>query len=228
MKIKETTQLNKPLKAATTKLILGGVALLLLLSTLIYMTYAWYTKMVSVSGMKFDVAKWDFNANYAQTDFYVNVYKYSTLTEKKVAPGTSGYIPLELGAGQSDTDVKYAISIDRSTMSPEFKERIFFYYEEGNKKIYIGGAPGEEPSTDDATPIEGTIKKNSSTELEIYWEWIYEYVSPEGEESEAAESNALAWDEFDTKVGKNPELYEGDMTAKLSVVGVEVTHQQTN
>ncbi len=219
MRTKETTQLNKSLKAATVKLILGGVGLLLLLSTLIYMTFAWYTKMVSVSGLKFDVAQWDFTANYAQDDFTVNVFNYSTLTSDKVAPGASGYIPLRLGAGQSDTDVSYAISIDRSSMSEEFRARIFFYYMDGSTKKYIGGSPTSPDAGKE--PIEGEIKKGTNSELMIYWEWIYE--------APTTDADAIAeWDAFDTAVGRNPELYEGDMNATLSVIGVEIKPRETN
>ncbi len=227
MKNKETTQLNKSLRTATIKLILGGVALLLLFSALIYITFAWYTKMVSVSGMKFEVAKWDFNANYSESEFYVNVYKFAEIADKKVAPGTSGYIPLQLGAGQSEADVSFAISIDRSAMSEEFKERIFFYYYKNetdaanNNKTYIGGAPGTASNNEnDSKPIEGTIKQGGSQELMIYWEWIYEY--PKETDSVEANNAAVAWDEFDTNVGKNPKLYAADMNAKISIVGVEI------
>ncbi len=226
MKLKGKTQLNSPIRTATVKLIVCAVSLVLLLSSLIYMTWAWYTKMVSVAGMKFEVAKWDFTANYAMDDFYVNVDTYSAITGQHAAPGTTGWVPLKLGAGQSDTDVSYEISIDRSTMSEDFRQRIFFYYFEKDEntntdlKTYIGDSP---KSTDrKIDKIEGTIAKGDNGQsVTIYWEWIYQY--PHSDETDAANlESAEAWDDFDTKVGKNPELYKGDMMAKISIVGVQV------
>ncbi len=226
MKKTKKAKLNKPLKVLSLKVVLLGLAFVLALSSCIFMTVAWYTKMVSVSGLEFKTAEWDFTANYAVSGIVVNVYEYSTITntpEPLAAPGTKGYIPLKLSAWQSDTDVSFTLLLDRKTMSEEFQKRIFFYYykdangaisnvETGNK-IYLNGSP-EAPNADQVL-MEGTVPRGNSTEVYIFWEWLYE--APEG----ATDAEKKTWDEFDTNVGKNPAIYVDDMNAKISIAGVQ-------
>ncbi len=222
--MEKTNTRKGTLKEIYTKAILMGVALLLLVAALVFFTVAWYTKMVSTAGINLQAAQWDFTANHTVDAVTVNVYEYSSLSDEKAAPGTAGYIPIVLGARQSDTDIQYTLLVDRTTMSPEFQDRIFFYYnkEEGGttKKVYFGASP-EDPDNDKLVEMTGTIPHGGTATVTIYWEWIYE--APEGSDSDA-------WDEFDTKVGEDPALYITDMNAKVTVVGVEVnpkTTQQT-
>ncbi len=240
MKPKGTMQLNKTLRLFSVKVILLGVTVLLLLSSVIFLTMAWYTKMVSVSGMEFHAAQWDFTANYAVDHIEINVFEYATLEKGRAAPGTGGMIPLRLSAWQSDTDVEYAITIDRSQMSEEFRERIYFYYlvdevvvENGEtvtkqKKVYFNGSPTDPEAKDEI--LRGEIKKNGEMNMYIYWEWLYTAPASltEGLEPAARLEVEAAWDEFDTAVGKNPELYVQDMNAKISIVGVEVEPKQNS
>ncbi len=243
MKPKGTIQLNKLLRAFSVKVVLLGVALLLLLSSVVYLTAAWYTKMVSVSGMQFHAAEWDFTANFAIDELQINVYEYTTLSGTgRAAPGTRGEIPLQLGAWQSDTDVEYTISIDRGLMSEEFKKRIFFYYEDATgNKVYFDGSPEDLLKEDQTTQPEKQlltgvidISQNTQKTVIIYWEWIYELPKPK-EESEMTEEElnqwkekSLVWDEFDTKVGMDPELYTQYMNAKISIMGVEVKPEKAS
>ncbi len=228
MKKTKKAKLNKPLKVLSFKVVLLGLAFVLALFSCIFMTVAWYTKMVSVSGLEFKTAEWDFTANYAVSGIVVNVYEYSTITdnpEPLAAPGTKGYIPLKLSAWQSDTDVSFTLLLDRKTMSEEFQKRIFFYYctttpggneisnTETEYKVYLHGSPIT-PGADQAI-MEGTVPRGDSTEVYIFWEWLYE--APEGSTDEVAR----AWDEFDTNVGKNPAIYVDEMNAKISIAGVQ-------
>ncbi len=229
------------LKKPLAKVIITGVILLLLLAAIIPMTVAWYTKMVSVSDLKFEAAKWDFTANFAIDDIKVNVYEYSTLTKEKAAPGTEGFIPLKLSAFQSDTDIEYRVTISKDTMSEEFQQRIFFYYladptkprSDISNRVYF--VEEDKENGIDATVMKGIIKRpdqktdgtiiptdgTGSVEVMIYWEWIYE--APETINGVAAtEEQRIAWDEFDTEVGKDPERYAKEMTAKITIVGVQV------
>ncbi len=217
MKSRRTIPLNRSLKLFSAKMIFLGVTVLLLLSSVVFLTVAWYTKMVSVSGLQFHAAKWDFSTNFAVDTIEINVNDYTTLKEKRAAPGTSGKIPLKLSAWASDTAVNYAITIDRSEMSEEFRKRIFFYYKKGETKVYFDGSPNN-PNAEDQI-MEGQILAQGEAVLEIYWEWIYE--APEVETDETVR---LAWDEFDTRVGENPDLFIQDMNAKISIAGVEVNH----
>ncbi len=240
MKLKLWTQLNKPLKVISMRVILLGLATVILLTSCIFMTVAWYTKMVSVSGLEFKTAEWDFTANYAIEGIAVNVYEYTTITDTPdplAAPGTKGYIPLKLSAWQSDTDVSFSVTIDRGSMSQEFQKRIFFYYcttdaagknlsnVETGYKFYLDGSP-DNANIDNV--MNGTIKHGQSTEVYIFWEWLYE--APTNDSMTEAEKKAVidAWDAFDTKVGKNPALYVDEMNAKVSIAGVQAEPVRKN
>ncbi len=219
-------------KEVYVKAIMMGAALLLLLAALIFFTTAWYTKMVSTSGVNLQAARWDYTANHTVDAVTANVYEYASLNQNVAAPGTGGWIPVKLGAQQSDTDVEYYLTVDRSSMSKEFRDRIYFYYlkdqetklfdrllteeeEKQYEKIYFGASPLE-PDNPDPVQMTGTIPKGGEITVYVYWEWIYE--APDM----ATDEEALEWDMFDTQVGMNPALYVEDMNATIKVIGVEV------
>lgn len=214
------------LKKPLLRLIASGALLLLLLAAVISLTVAWYTKMVSSMGMEFHVAEWDFSANFAVDDIIVNVFEYQSLNENMAAPGTRGFIPLRLSTELSDTDVNFTITIDRTTMSDEFRARIFFYYlDEENAKVYLGGspdAPDEDNTFTGIIPREDLGGNGGVANVKLYWEWLYEAPASVTDPLERE-----AWDEFDTNVGRNPELYAKDMVAKISIVGVQVEPTET-
>ena len=204
-------------KALRTKLILLIISILLLAAVAIYATTAWFTKMVSVSGMEFSVAKWDFTANQTLEDMVINIYEYASLNHNLAAPGTAGYIPIQLSATKSDTDVDYYITVDKSSMSEEFQDRLFFYFldSDGNRHDF----------ENEGNDLSGTLARGTTTTVIIYWEWIYEltFVVPEGGElTEDQEAAIEAHNEFDTKVGKNPALYAQYMNAKIKIAGSQV------
>jgi len=148
--------------------ILGGVALIVLIAAVVYLTLGWYTKMTGVAYTEFTVARWDFTANYQIDDFEINVYEYDTPDGKNIAaPGTAGTLDIRLGADDSDTDVHFLVQIDKSTMSSEFQKRIYFYYEDedGEKQEFIYGV----------SSVEGTIKAGGFAFVTLYWEWVYDY-----------------------------------------------------
>lgn len=189
----------------------------LLVAVLIYATTAWFTKMVSVTGMEFSVAQWDFAANQTVDDMIINVYEYATLNDNLAAPGTAGYIPMTLSATHSDTDVEYYVTVDKSTMSEEFQNRIYFYYLDSN------GTRHE--FMDDGNDMTGIIPHGTSISITIYWEWIYEleFDLQEGQQLTEEQQEAIeTHNEFDTKVGENPSLYKQCMNAKVKIAGVQV------
>ncbi len=197
-----------------------AASLLLLIAAGVYLTFGWYTKMTSVAAMEYDVAQWDFTANYSVDDLILNVYTYSNVNNNKAAPGTAGEIPVRLSAEQSQTDVNYIITLDKSTMSPEFQERIFFYSDAAMTHMIVN--TGEITSETQVDHLTGTIPHGGTSTVKIYWKWIYEYedipsgISPIEEDSES-------FDAFDTEVGKRPDLYEADMGATLRISGVQPT-----
>lgn len=190
--------------------ILLVVSILLLIAAGVYFTLAWYTKMTSVGDLEFDVARWDYSANYSLSDYTVNVYTYSQLNNKKAAPGTAGVVPFLLSAEESDADIKIRLTIDKSTMSPEFQERIFFYSDPDMTEMLTAD-----------TPIIAIVKRGETLGVPVYWKWIYEFDDiPEGYatvEDETAES----FDVFDTQVGKRPDLYEPQMNATATIMGLQ-------
>lgn len=188
------------------------LSVLMLVSAGAYLTFAWYTKMTTVSGMEFHVAQWEFTANYEISDFQIEVMSYETLSGGKAAPGTKGEIPIRLGADKSDTDVSYEIWIDQSKMSAEFQQRIYFYKDQEMETPFVA-----------SSPITGDIDYGTSKTVTIYWKWIYEYKDVPEVDTTASDfaEKSKAFDEFDTAVGKNPEMYRDQMTAVLSIVGTQ-------
>ena len=192
------------------------LSVLMLVSAGAYLTFAWYTKVTSVSSMTFEAAQWEFTANYEVSDFEINVNSYTTSNEGMAAPGTAGVIPIRLSATNSHTDVYYQIRLDKSTMDPRFQERIFFSKD---------AACTQSLETKDAY-MDGVIDVGGSqkyVDVKIYWKWIYEFDELEDipVDVEPIEKNAAEFDAFDTQVGKNPELYEDMMSATITIVGTQ-------
>jgi hypothetical protein len=203
---------TKPLR---TKLIMLIISFLLLAAVVVYMTTAWFTKMVSVTGMDFSVAKWDFTANQMLGDMIVNVYEYSSLSDKLAAPGTAGYIPLELSAEKSDTDLDYYVTVDKTSMSAEFQERIHFYYDaaDGTRTEFLNAG----------NDMSGIITKGTTKTVYIYWVWDYEPSYANSGSLTAEQQKELdAYNEFDTEVGKKPTLYVKYMDATVKIAGAQV------
>ncbi len=273
------------------KLALLILSLVLLVVVGIYAATAWYTRMVQVADMTFTTAQWEFLANEAMDAISLNVYEYSTLqsntenAQDPASPGTAGYIPVLLSAVEAETDVEYIVTIDKTSMSEEFQDRIIFYYYDSNGTSIEGGNDGT--STEgaistasgfashsanlvefsDVNYIEGTIDISENTSktviIYLYWEWVYELYPADMAEYNDGEDNTefiavnslftdknltttdftesdLTEEEiatieakiqeivtenntFDTKVGKNPTLYETDMIATINSAGVEAT-----
>lgn len=152
--------------------ILAGVSALLVLMLILGAVYAWYTRLVNVTGMTFDVAEFDINASYVTESMIINPYTYQTVADGLSAPGVMGYIPVEISSSTTnEVDVTYRLNIDNSSMASEFTDRIqFFYYTEGEDGEYVKNYLGL--GTDD---IEGYLVAGAQTVTEhIYWEWIYE------------------------------------------------------
>ncbi|GEM_PF-4985138 len=195
-------------------------AILLLVSFVVFLiaavafTYGWYTKMVAVTAVEFEAAQWEFNASTQLDTIYVNVFRYYQVNPnsgeeefgKLAAPGTQGFIPINLSAESSDTDVRYELIIDKSSMSNEFQQRIHFYRDpECTQEMF---------SNDEDSALTGSIPYGTMDMVRIYWKWVYEMTEVD---PSASVEDQIAWDEFDTQVGKYPDLYEGLMNVKLLI-----------
>jgi len=195
------------------RLIMLIISFLLLIAAAVYATTAWFTKMVSAADMEFTVAKWDFTANQELQDMVINIYEYGSLNgENLVAPGTAGYIPIQLSAENSDTAVDYYVTVDKSQMSPEFQRRINIYY--------IGEDSVRHDFKNDGNDMRGTLPPHGLKTVIIYWEWIYELQA--GSDGTPTQAEIDAFNEFDTEVGRNPELYAKYMNATIRIAGAQV------
>lgn len=146
-------------------------SLLLLIAVLIVGSIAWYTRIAGVTGMTLEAAKFDFKANYVESDLFINAADYLDVEHNKAAPGAGGVIPIMLNADQSETAVKYTINLDFSETAEEFKERLRFYYYDKNNNVHIID-PSSSMSPDNA--ITGYVMQNHNTYEYIYWKWRYE------------------------------------------------------
>lgn len=208
---------------------------LLLLAAGVYMAFAWYTKMTSASDMTFDAARWEYSANYAVDDFSIGVYtspiidtdgdEFVAIVNGKAAPGTKGFCPVVLSAEDSDAAVGYVLKVDKSTMSPEFQERIFFYQDPA-MTVPVGTDWGS--TTEPGNVMTGTIPAGQSKTVNIYWKWVYDLDELTSLDSsiEPLEASAEEFDAFDTMVGKNPERYEPDMRAQLLITGSQISPEE--
>ena len=180
----ESSKKNLKLLALKKKGLVLVASLALLVAVLIAGTVAWYTRVSNVTALNMNVAKFDFNANYAYKDFDVNVDEFKNITEGMAAPGSRGVVPLKIMATASDVDVTYSIGLNFTEMDDRFKERIRFYWfskdASGNPKMHVID-PATSVQTDNY--IKGIIAagNNPSTPAEkkynyefIYWEWIYD------------------------------------------------------
>jgi len=220
------------IKEIRKKGILLVVSLILLLAAGMYMAFAWYTKMTSASEMTFDTAKWEYSANFSSDPIIINIYNSPVSLEDgttgvavvsgKAAPGTEGYAPVVLSAGNSDVAVGYTISVDKSLMSDEFKERIYFF-QDAAMTTPAGDSWGD-ASGNGRTVMTGTLQPGETKTVILYWRWVYDSaeVSQIAGGRRTTTATAAEFDAFDTKVGMNPDHYEKDMVAQVLISGTQV------
>lgn len=171
-------QAGKEMKKKSAMLI---ISIALLIAAIVLLTYAWYTKFTSVSNIEFDLAEWDYRADYQVDDVVANVYDSAQITRQKVAPGTEGYIPVILSAEKSDADVEYFVRVNRTGMSSEFQQRIGFYYRNGDTledfrdKNFDNDTLIEfDKNNEDTHLLAGKITKGQEKQITVYWRWVYD------------------------------------------------------
>ncbi len=104
------------------------VSAVLLIMAVVYFATAWYTKMVNVSDLTFNVAQWEFSANNMIDSLVLDVYEYDTLEIGYIAPGSAGFIPVDISVADANTSINYYITLDASGMSETMQQRMQFYY----------------------------------------------------------------------------------------------------
>lgn len=103
------------------------VTTILVIIVLIALAIAWYTRVANTYAVTFDVADYDLAVNENVDDEYLlNLYDYSTVANKKMAPGTVGWFPLDISAYHSEVNVTYQIALD-SKMPEDVRKHMRFY-----------------------------------------------------------------------------------------------------
>lgn len=184
------------LRKKSMMLMLTGTLTVVVLAAL---TIAWYTRVANTYAVTFDVADYDLTMNEnVENEYLLNVYDYSQVTNKKMAPGTIGWIPLVISAYHSDVEVDYFISLD-SKMPADLRNHIRFFvlkdkttekyvYDDGNGIFSTVAKLDNDNYTKvpltpsynnvgDATVVTDSIRltdANKTKTLYIFWEWFWD------------------------------------------------------
>lgn len=144
----------------------GTTALVILLllvtfASVIIATYAWakYTTTLPEGTANAVVAKWNVDGESSNLTW---TKEFKHVVPNKLAPGTSGTIPVTFGINDTEVDVNYTITL----VSAENKPTNLKFYTDSSKtkEIAVGGQA-----------YTGTIAVNGADFTgAIYWEWPYE------------------------------------------------------
>ncbi len=123
-------------------------------------SYAFYQSTLSGT-VNVTMARWDFKANNQTSSFSVALTptQSSTTLNSTIAPGTSGTIPINLTATNSDLDVDYTITFSNFSNVPT---NLVFKVDNVTTNIRANGYS-----------ITSTLAAGGSTSKTITWEWPY-------------------------------------------------------
>lgn len=160
-------------------------ALLMLVTisgSLVSSTYAKYTAKLNDATGTAEVAKWAFKTDNTLDNLSFNLadtVDASTLTNGKIAPGTSGEFDVKLVNTNSDVAVSFEISVKEIANAPT------------NLKLYADASHTTEFNAD--SPITGTLaaKDAEGVSSKIYWVWDYEQTNvTEGDTADTTDGEA--------------------------------------
>ena len=166
------------------------VLAIVLLAIILGYTFSKYTQSVTIQTSS-SVAKWQFAGEIANSEnssttsaiSLADTIDSETITDGKIAPGTSGEFDIIIDATGSEVDIDYTISITEETDKPT--NLIFTYndVEYNNLSDLISSAISS-----------GTISKNGDQTVTytISWEWPYE-----------TEIDGVLQDDVDLEDGQN-------------------------
>lgn len=213
--------------------------LIVTIAALVLATFAWarYTQDVTpaANNATANVAKWNVNATVDGTAQYTKDFEH--VVNVKLAPGTSGVIPVTVNLNDTEVCVDYEITITGVTNKPT---HLSFYkgaYDGTNYTIATGASAfqGTETATpiitgtldlDDHNTVNATDYTNATEELTgpsvteyIYWDWPYSYA--ENTTANKTEADEAAYDAVDTQDGINAE----QMIVSIKIVATQVRPQ---
>ncbi len=155
--------MTKKKKVVITLAIIATICILLIGGQ----TFSKYITEVKGIG-RADVAKWDFKVNgtdeQVQTIDLKSTINNTTITENKIAPGTSGAIRINIDATETEVGINYKVQFLNEIQTPT---NMVFYYQ--NEKYDNLTALNDK--------ISGTIFANGGERqipIEIDWHWPYE------------------------------------------------------
>ena len=179
--------------------------------------YAKYIASLEANRGIADVAKWAFEAentgNGLMTCNLDKTYDTNTLSEGKIAPGTSGTCTFSITNKDSEVGVDYTITLSSVTNQPK---NVKFYK---TKNVSGNGVTYAEPLTTTSGSVTGTINAGVATAQTetIYWVWPYE--------TGTVTDGVAQGDSDDTTDGKNAATATKKMTATFAIKGVQVQPQ---
>ena len=205
--------MSKKKKTILVAAIVLGVAVLGLAAGV----YAKYIASFTADGDIADVAKWAFEDENDDNGLLAcnldKTYNTNTLSEEKIAPGTSGTCTFSITNKNSEVGVNYTITLSGVTNQPT---NVKFYKTKsgsGNNITYT-----DELTTSNGS-VTGTINAGVATAQteEIYWVWPYE--------TGTVTDGVAEGDDEDTTDGKSAATATKKMTATFAIKGVQVQPQ---
>ena len=184
---------NKKNNAGTIALVV--LLLIVTIAALVLATYAWakYTEKVGENTAEVAVAKWNVTSTVDGTAQYTKEFTHVVPT--KMAPGTSGVIPVEVKLNDTEVCVKYEIYLEGVTNKPT---NVKFYKATKSGETYTKGDEITATTTATATDpvITGYLELTNDNAVNnaekgteyIMWDWPYE--TPNGDEIDTAEGKA--------------------------------------
>ena len=175
-----------------------------LLAIILGYTFSKYTQSVDIQTSS-SVAKWQFagsieNSKNSSTTSEISLadtIDSETITDGKIAPGTSGEFDIIIDADGSEVDIDYTISLIEETNKPT---NLFF--------SYAGTTYNNLTDLISSAISSGTISKNGDQTVTytISWEWPYE-----------TEVGGVLQDDIDLADGQNIT----DYTFTIEIVGTQ-------
>lgn len=174
-------------------------------------TLAKYISTINGSGNA-KIAKWSFNSTLKNngtlatenTILLQNTYDTETLTEGKIAPGTSGNFDIEIDATGSDVGISYEVKFIEQEGKEVKPTNLKFSIDNG--ETYYSSIHDLE---DELKGIINADDKSKIKTINIKWLWPYET----GEDLEILEN-----DKIDTLQGKTIEEY----TFSIEIIGIQI------
>lgn len=165
------TRMRQMKKAVRFQIFLAVGSLLVVAVLIFAMTSAWYTNVSKMSSLLFSVDVW----GYSSDNISVSNEVFS------IAPGASGIIPISIDNSGVNEKVKVNVSVSKSSMNSELKQRIFFFADtsktvnnETVSRLYLGGTEDNSFSYVLLPGHELIMTSDYYNDVPLKWQWVYD------------------------------------------------------